>query len=246
MLRFAHIPTGTTAPVKIWPSKMTRTKLICHFLDIYDVKSHTTERWPEKENAMITYAEIGITRRESNGSLLKDREDWLVAAVNYGGTSLLEISNFEAAGSILGGESEDVNIRYLMYCDIILVRPGTKAADTAEVIERQLDEYAALDETDLCEREGEEYLYSWECWSRDAFIAALSKKFVFNEDEFNLLDDANLTEVRKFYERVNDGILYDHEGSPDIDDAVRTCTPEDVQSFLDLLRHAQSVSVGHA
>jgi len=116
--------------------------------------------------ALQTYAEYAPTPHDPRGAFLPEQGDWLVLPAGRNRDSdLLSESNWAAALEQLGGEGEDVEVHRFGHwacgwLEIILVRPGTDAADTAERIAARLADYPVLDEEDYSRREYESTLES--------------------------------------------------------------------------------------
>lgn len=116
-----------------------------------------------------------------------DREDWLIAPCSRTRDSgCLDESNFEVLLEILGGEGDDVEVHRFGHWgpgwyELILVRPGSKAADEAEECESALADYPVLNDEDLSRREQEAANDVWrDCYSvreRIAYIRAHRSQF---------------------------------------------------------------------
>jgi hypothetical protein len=99
--------------------------------------------------------------------------------------------------------------------EIILVRPGTAAAEVAVEIEERLEDYPLLDEEDFSRREWEDYLESWECWGAREFADHLRDEFDLG---MTLADwmrcDCDRDALREFFESgVRSGEYYVGESS---------------------------------
>jgi len=116
---------------------------------------------------MQKYGEYRPTQFDPKGSFLREQGDWLVIPCGRNRDSLcLDESNFHTAVTLLGGESETVEIHRFGHwaCgwyEIIIVKPEGWAADIAAKIEADLDNYPVLDEDDWTNRESEA---KWEYW----------------------------------------------------------------------------------
>lgn len=111
---------------------------------------------------MKRYAQWSPATNDATGLAIPDRQDWLVApCISTRDDCCLAESNWgiltrdvEAADE--DGEDHEVHRFGYWACgwfEILLVRPDSKAAEVAAGIEERLNEYAILDEEDLCERE---------------------------------------------------------------------------------------------
>jgi|15BtaG_2_1085339.scaffolds.fasta_scaffold18212_1 hypothetical protein len=116
---------------------------------------------------MQTYKDFAPTPFDSSGAFLPDRADWFVAPVSRTrDTGPLTESNFETALDTLGGESDNVEVHRFGHWgpgwfEIVLIHPTAekskhvKYADIGDEIERGLENYPVLDESDFSERETE-------------------------------------------------------------------------------------------
>lgn len=141
---------------------------------------------------METYAQYSPTAFDRAGAFLEDdRQEWLVVPVSRNRDSgPFAESNFSAALSALDGESDDCEVYRFGHWgpgwfEIILVRPGSEAAEKAEDVERRLQNYPALDEDDLSERETEEANRVWkQCYDlpeRVAYVRSHREQFEFRD-----------------------------------------------------------------
>lgn len=103
---------------------------------------------------------------------LESIEEWFVLPCSRNRDSdCLSESNFAVALDMLGGESETVQVHRFGHwaCgwyEIIVVKPETDAAKTAQEIEDSLDDYPVLDDEDFSEREQKEADRVWaDCYS---------------------------------------------------------------------------------
>ena len=114
----------------------------------------------------MIYKNFAPTSFDSAGAFLPERQDWLVAPVGQTRDSgVLSQSNFAVALSILGDESETVEVHRFDHWgpgwfEIILVHPS-RAAEVEE-IEDRLENYAVLDDEDYSRRDWEEACNTWE------------------------------------------------------------------------------------
>ena len=122
---------------------------------------------PYREFAPTDFDQAGLNAHDMGTDEDPDRSEWLVAQVSRTRDSgPLSESNFDAFLSIVGGESDDVEVHRFGHWgpgwfEIILVRPGTKAAAEAERAEASLADYPVLDEMDYSAREREEEEEAW-------------------------------------------------------------------------------------
>ena len=137
---------------------------------------------------MIPYSKYSPTQFDIRGLGLPERRDWLVApCILTRDSEALETSNFECLRRELGvqdGDTEDAeehsfNHWACGWFNIILVKPGSKAAATAQECEAKLADYAVLDEDDYSEREYEEKCnsadFSWRAASYRDRIAECAR-----------------------------------------------------------------------
>ena len=122
---------------------------------------------PYREFAPTDFDAAGLNAHDMGTDEDPDRSEWLVAPVSRTRDSgPLAESNFSVFLGIVGGESDDVEVHRFGHWgpgwfEIILVRPGTKAATEAERAESSLDDYPVLDEMDYSAREWEANEETW-------------------------------------------------------------------------------------
>lgn len=140
---------------------------------------------------------------------VEDREDWFVAPVARNRDSgTLDLSNFESALEMLGGEGVSVEVHRFGHWahgwfEIILVHPHL--AGQVEEIEATLEYYPVLDDEDYSRREWEEDLDSWDSWGRREVLAALAKDFGLSEATREWLDvDDRLWQLYQTFGRGTD------------------------------------------
>ena len=134
---------------------------------------------------MQTYAEYrptGFDRRGLNARNMgpdedEDRSAWLVLpVVQTRDSGPLDRSNFRSAVRELGGEGEDVEVHRFGHWgpgwfEIVIVRPDTAAASTAEEIAGALEDYPIVDEDDHSALECETACEVWRGFSiRDRVV----------------------------------------------------------------------------
>lgn len=132
---------------------------------------------------MQTYRSFAPTPFDSRG-LAADRHDigeWLVLPCSRNRDSdCLAESNFACALKELGNESDDVQVHRFGHwaCgwyELILVRPDTAAASTAEEIEASLADYPVLSDDHYSELEYSEACRNWERMSVSDRVHACQK-----------------------------------------------------------------------
>lgn len=143
---------------------------------------------------MQRYSEFRPTAFDPCGLGLEDQQDWWVAPVGRTRDSgPLEESNFETVLADIGGEGDDVEVHRFGHWgpgwfEVILVRPGTPAADACEEWERRLEEYPVADEEDFSQREFEIACDAWEgmsMWDRIEVCAECGVSiFAARRDEY--------------------------------------------------------------
>ncbi len=154
---------------------------------------------------MQKYSEYSPTCFDTKGINLPDRQDWLVLPTGRNRDSAAYVeSNFKAALEMIGGESDDVEVHSFNHwgcgwVEIIIVRPGSAAAVKAESIEARLTDYPYLDEADVSSREYEEFLSSWADWGADQFKEDLIKEFELDDEEKELIENADTEVLREFF-----------------------------------------------
>ncbi len=113
---------------------------------------------------METYSNYSPTAFDDKGIVLDDRQNWLVLPCGQNRDSeALDLSNFENALEILGGESETVEVHRFGHwacgwIEIIIVQPDTEEHSKALEIESALENYPVLNDEDFSAREYEESL----------------------------------------------------------------------------------------
>lgn len=122
---------------------------------------------------------------------LEDREDWLLAPVSQTRDSATldrcNFSSFKAALAEVDPTGEDHETHRFGHWgpgwyEIIIIRPGSKAADEAERLEARLENYPVLDEDALFEAEHEDAAESWENYGRSDWRRLLSAEFERADD----------------------------------------------------------------
>lgn len=197
---------------------------------------------------MKTYAEHRPTEFDPAGAFIEDgRKQWLVAPVmRHRDSTPAEESNFEAALGLMGGEGEDVEVHRFGHWghgwyEIALVRPGTDAALAAGRVEARLADYGLLDEDDLSAREMESYNEAWESWGAREFAQALASRFDLDQDDEEILLDADKGRLQELFEGLNPAGDYMEDGAPVLRRSLERATREGVEEFLEAERaHAPS------
>ena len=142
---------------------------------------------------MQTYRTFRPFHFDTAGLGLEDRQDWFVVEVVQNRDSgCLDRCNFQCAKEAIeavAGEDESVEVHRFGHWangwfEIILVKPGSKAALEAEEIEAALADYPILDEAKYGEMLREEADRVWrDCYStknRLDYYAKHSQDFKFN------------------------------------------------------------------
>jgi len=117
---------------------------------------------------MQRYSDYQPTGFDPKGIVLSDQQDWLVLPCGRNRDSMpLDESNFAVALKELGDESDTVEVHRFGHwaCgwfEIIIVKPDTSEAETANEIENSLADYPVLDDCDYSEREDQ---YATEVWN---------------------------------------------------------------------------------
>jgi hypothetical protein len=111
-----------------------------------------------------TYANFRPTSHDAAGLGCPDQQDWLVAPVTIcpNVAECADESNWQAQLNALSEVDPDGNDHevcsfghWATSFDIVLVRPGTAAAECAAELAERLENYPLLNEDDLSERESE-------------------------------------------------------------------------------------------
>lgn len=188
--------------------------------------------------------EFAPTCLDPAGLVPENRRDWLVANVTRNRDSeALTQSNWNAALRRLGGEGRDVEVHRFRHwgvgwLEIIIVRPGTAAAEELRRIEEDLRRYPVLDEQDLSTREHEEYLENWRLWGADDFARTLAG-MVEDEGLRECLEDADPDELRRLFEDHGGG--HEH-GRPLAAETARRLSRDDVMAICERLGEANPSS----
>ena len=132
---------------------------------------------------MITYSQFRPTCFDRAGICLPDQQDWLVAPCSTNrDADALTRSNFKCCLSVLGGESETVQVHRFGHWgpgwfEIIIIDPADKQrVKQAEEMEAALSDYPVLDEMDFSREEHEEADEVWRnCYRQKDRIAYIRK-----------------------------------------------------------------------
>lgn len=162
---------------------------------------------------MQTYAKFRPTGFDPAGAFLDDdRQDWLVLSVSQTRDSgPLDRSNFETAQKILADgrdDPEDFEIHRFGHWgpgwfEIIIVQPGSRAAELAEEIESRMENYPVLDDEDFSRREWEEFESGWKDYGRRDLVRAIREEFEPSERLAELIEDAPADVTRKWWMSVS-------------------------------------------
>lgn len=162
---------------------------------------------------MQRYSEFRPTQFDPRGLSLDEQQEWLVLPVAQNRDSgPLEQSNFAVALESLGGESDVVQVHRFGHWangwfEIIIVDPADKRAVTiAEDIERALEDYPVLDDSDFSEREHEDFLQSWSSFGASDFRRTL-RAMVWQSKADDLIDGTSDDEMLEFWREL-DGEYY--------------------------------------
>lgn len=198
---------------------------------------------------MQTYGKYSPTQFDHSGAFLPDQADWLVMPCGRNRDSQpLDESNFDNALELLGGESDDVEVHRFGHwgCgwfELIIVRPGTPAADIAHDIETRLENYPLLNEEDVSQREWDAYLESWDAYACRDFVEELGKEFGFDDcgAAMAYLESADKETLREFYRDHAPHEYETHSDGPHIDTerAANAISREAMAGFLKQLRNKQ-------
>jgi hypothetical protein len=168
------------------------------------------------------YQNWSPTGFDPKGLNCNDQQDWLVAPVSINRDSgPLEQSNWEYVIADLERDHADTDWEINRFghwaCgwfEIILLRPGTSAADYATEIADDLQDYCVLDESDFCEKEHECCEEAYELDVRDDFLKAIHK-LLPNDGDFSCWeewydDDEKYLEVRGVTQDAIDSAFWEH------------------------------------
>ena len=194
---------------------------------------------------MQQYKEYSPTAFDPKGAFLHDdRAEWSVLPlIRTRDTGYFEESNFEAALAILGGESNNVEVHRFGHWgpgwfEIIIVNPNSPEYDKAVDIEKRLESYTLLDESDYCQREFDEYQESWEQYAADDFRRKLHGAFELDFLPYcdNILDLVDNSALMEFWEELHqNGEFFIPEGGGlyfDIDRTVEQLTATEFAAFI--------------
>lgn len=145
---------------------------------------------------MQQYKDYAPTGFDAKGAFIHDeRREWLVLPViQTRDSGPLDRSNFESALEALGGESDNVQVHRFGHWgpgwfEIIIVKPDTKEAKTAEEIEEKLANYPVLDESHYSRLESEEADEVWKnCYREKDRIEYIRK----HRSQFDFRDFADM------------------------------------------------------
>lgn len=172
---------------------------------------------------LIPYADWAPTSFDCRGAFLEDRGDWLVLPVLQSRDSgPIDESNFAAALTILGGESDTVEVHRFGHwgpgwIEVVLIAPSRKA-DAQEISDR-LEAYPILDEDDASSREHDAYLESWDFWGRSEYWRAVIRGVgELSAGAEQILEDATSEEIDAFAESAKATVNWIYESS---DEGVR-------------------------
>jgi hypothetical protein len=168
------------------------------------------------------YQNWSPTGFDPKGLNCDDQQDWLVAPVSINRDSgPLEQSNWEYVIADLERDHADTDWEINRFghwaCgwfEIILLRPGTSAANYATEIADDLQDYCVLDESDFCEKEHECCEEAYELDVRDDFLKAIHK-LLPNDGDFSCWeewydDDEKYLEVRGVTQDAIDSAFWEH------------------------------------
>jgi hypothetical protein len=133
---------------------------------------------------MITYKTFRPSQFDSHINFDEEREDWLVGPCSHNRDSdLLTESNWEALIKALGGESEHVEIHRFGHWgngwfEIILIKPDTDAAKTAQECADSLENYPSLDDNLNSDKQHEADYEYWKSMSLRERIEVCKKRNV--------------------------------------------------------------------
>ena len=137
------------------------------------------------------YRDWRPTAHDSAGLGLDDRQDWLVVpCMRTRDSGPREESNFASALSMLGGESETVEVHRFGHWgpgwfEVILAAPAHSEA--VEGIEDALESYPILDDSDLSERETDAARECWEAWGRHDYLRAMRSELGLSDLAIDLI-----------------------------------------------------------
>lgn len=199
---------------------------------------------------MQLYKDFAPTAFDAHGLALDDRQDWIVAPVGRNRDSgPLDESNFAAALEILGGESETCEVHRFGHwacgwLEIVIVSPD-RAAEV-EAIEDRLANYPVLDESDLSNREYEDYLQSWSSYGATDFKHALKNEFNLGSAAAWAMDELSGDRLREIYASLLESSYGEYESSDSgavlfCDRAADECSRD---RMAEILREARAMMRG--
>lgn len=130
---------------------------------------------------MLAYSQFRPTACDNAGLGCDDRQSWLVAPVGLNRDSgPLERSNWRVVLADLGGEGIDVEVHRFGHwaCgwfEVILVRPDTAAAVSAEEWEGALSDYPVASDEDFSNEEQQEADAVWSAMGQSERLAYMRK-----------------------------------------------------------------------
>lgn len=140
----------------------------------------------------------GVGSNESN-------KNWLVLPViQTRDSEALELSNFESALKILGGESENCEVMRFGHWgpgwfEIIVINPAIpELLAKAEDIERGLADYPVIDEENFSEKETEEFISTLEnCYCKNREIAEKVARWLWDHSSICTANELSEAEVNE-------------------------------------------------
>lgn len=188
---------------------------------------------------LVRYKDWAPTQFDPKGAFLADRMEWVVVPViRTRDSGPLEESNFAAALKILGGEQEDLVEVHRFghwangWFEIILAHPSLE--DKVQEIQRCLENYPVLDESDHCRREEDDYQESWDSWGYRDFVRALVQHFGLGWTVRDFLQDLDSDILQEFWESFAPERYYSESSGVCIPfgRGVQECTRETLAEFL--------------
>lgn len=186
---------------------------------------------------MKQYKDFQPTGFDCKGLGLPDQQDWYVAPVSQTRDSgCIDQSNFAAALKILGGESETCEVHRFGHWgpgwyEIIIVSPERLAE--LEELESTLEDCCVLDDSDLSERENEDYQRAWASFGWKEFIDALKRTFQLEIETVYRLQDISENALLTWYESlVLSGDYYSESYGFRFDSAMRDLSRADLAAWI--------------
>lgn len=161
-------------------------------------------------------------------SIPEDRDAWLIAPCGQNRDSdsltrsnfavqLAELERLEAAAQSANEDAEYIDLYELHsfnhwacgWVEIVIVRPGTAAAEYAAELAESLEDYPVADEEHFSQLETDEAAESWERYGASDFKRDIQREYSAFPRVCDLLDNATDEQLRELHESgIHSGEFY--------------------------------------